>query len=270
MNPTRLCLIGNSHLAAMKLGWDKLALMGDPLLAGVTVSYYGAPRDMLRNIEVRDGHLVPTNEATRSQFVTLSGHDRLNPANYDAFLLVGVGASIKRVLRLYRGYRWPGVSFTPLNILVSPDFARSFLVEGYAGGRLVDVGDKLASVTDKPIFAIPEPCWSLQDGPAPGNRDFGWMDAAANGDGPALTAMFHDALTTAIGPRMQLLIQPPSTLEDGIVTRAEFNKGADKDISGVGGGADAAHMNADFGVEVWRHHLGAMRQSQRVNPINAK
>jgi hypothetical protein len=270
MSPTRLCLIGNSHLAAMKLGWDKLVRMGDPLVDGVEVTYFGAPRDMLRNVEVQAGHLVPTNDATRSQFVTLSGRDHVDPMDHDAFLLVGVGASIKRVLRLYRGYRWSGVSATPSNALISRAFARSFLVEGYSGGRLVDLGVKLASITDKPIFAVPEPYWSPQVSPVPGNRDFGWMDAAASGDGPALSDLFQDALTTAVGPRMQLLFQPPSTIEDGIVTRAEFNKGADKDISGVGGGADAAHMNLDFGVELWRHHLATMRQSRRVDPTHAK
>lgn len=269
MTSMRLCLIGNSHLAAMKLGWDKLAQMGDPLTHGVDLSYFGAPRDMLRNIEVRNGRLVPTNEATRSQFIALSGRDELDPNDHDAFLLVGVGASLKRVLRLYRGYRWPGVRLTASHAVISPEFARSFLVEGYAGGRLVDLAGKLASLTDKPIFAVPEPYWSPQVSPVPGNRDFGWMEAAASGDGPVLTEMFQQALAEAAGPRIRMLFQPPSTVEDGIVTRAEFNKGADKSISGSGGGADAAHMNLEFGAELWRHHLATMRQSHRVQPIHA-
>lgn len=269
MTALRLCLIGNSHLAAMKLGWDKLVKVGDPLTNGIDVSYFGAPRDMLRNIEARDGRLLPTNEATRSQFIALSGRGELDPREYDVFLLVGVGASLKRVLRLYRSYRWPGVRLIPSHAVISPSFARSFLAEGYSSGRLVDLGNKLASLTDKPIFAVPEPYWSPKVSPVPGNRDFGWQDAADSGDGPALTEMFQQSLTEAAGSRIKMLFQPPSTVEDGIVTRAEFNKGADKNISGSGGGADAAHMNLEFGAELWRHHLAPMRHSHLVQPINA-
>ncbi|WBU63538.1 hypothetical protein [Paracoccus aerodenitrificans] len=259
MTKTRLCLIGNSHLAAMKLGWDKLVEENDPLINGHSITCYGAPRDMLRHVEVRDGCLVPTSPKVRKQFTMLSGQERLDPNDYDVFLLVGLGASFKRVLRLYNGCRWPGVGKQPHMPLVSSDFARSLLIEGYLGTRLSDMGQKLMSVTNKPVFALHEPLWSPRTSPCPGDHDFGWLNAVASGDGTALAALFRDSLAAAIAPWVCLLPQPDSTIEEHIMTRPEFNRDADKDISGSGGGKDAAHMNRDFGAEMWRHHLGAMR-----------
>lgn len=259
MSVTRLCLIGNSHLAAMKLGWDQLVQVQDPVLKGLSITYYGAPRDMLRGLEVRDGCLMPTNATVRDQFVTLSGMDHLNPADHDAFLLVGLGASFKRVLRLYHACRWPGVTERVELPLVSPGFARSFLIEGYRGSRLLDIGQKLASITEKPIFALHEPFWAPRTSPCPGGRDFGWLNAATAGDGVRLAPLFRDALTAATAPRIRLLPQPESTIEEHIMTRPEFNRDADKDISGAGGGRDAAHMNSAFGAEIWRQYLPTIR-----------
>lgn len=245
----------------MKLGWDKLLNLSDPVIQGVKITCFGAPRDMLKKVEVRDGNLVPSTKDVRDQFVALAGTSYLDPADFDVFLLVGLGASFKRVLRLYNACRWPGVAAHPALPLVSPIFARSYLVEGYGGTRLVDIGLKLATITEKPIFALHEPLWSPRTSACPGGRDFGWLDAVDNGDGGALAKLFCQGLTEAIAPRFRLLSQPDATIEEHIMTRAEFNRDAGKDISGAGGGRDAAHMNADFGAAIWRHHLATMNPS---------
>lgn len=249
----RLCVIGNSHVAAFKLGWDQLADQGDPLAAAMTLTFFGAPRDGLKNMAAQDGRLVPTIDSVREHFVRMSnGHPDIDPTAYDGILLVGLGASMKRTLRLYRTHRWFGVQTGEGRVITSRAFAQAFLAEGYAGTRLAQVARMLAGLTDKPVFATPEPYWSALMPDHVGRKgDFGWAKAAASGDGDKIAQMFAASVTEAIGRHATMIWQPAATIEDGIVTRTIYNKGASKFISGDGEESDAAHMNADYGATWW-------------------
>ncbi|MES2144715.1 MAG: hypothetical protein V4516_10245, partial [Pseudomonadota bacterium] len=130
----RLCVIGNSHVAAFKLGWDQLAARGDALTRAIAPTFFGAPRDGLKNLAVRDGRLVPTADFVRDHFARMSGgRADVDPAVYDGFLLVGLGASMKRALRFYRTHRWFGLQQHPGRPVTSRSFARAFLAAAMAG-----------------------------------------------------------------------------------------------------------------------------------------
>lgn len=254
----RLCVIGNSHVAALKLGWDQLIVDGDPRIAALVPTFFGAPRDGIKHVALREGLLLPLRADVRAHFQRLSGGlSEINPAHYDAFLLVGLGASLKRVLRLYRTHRWAGVGTGAGQVLVSRAFAAAFLAEGYSATRLALMAGLLGQVADKPIHAAPEPHWAaIQPTGAERKPDFGWARAAAAGEGPALAGMFAEALRAALDPKVSMILQPAATLEAGIVTRAAFNKGASRLISGDGEDSDAAHMNADYGALWWAEAAG--------------
>jgi hypothetical protein len=249
----RLCVIGNSHVAAFKLGWDQLVDQDVPVTAEMTPTFFGAPRDGLKNLAARDGRLVPTADAVREHFHRMSGgRDEIDPADYDGFLLVGLGASMKRALRLYRTHRWFGLRQDEGCIVTSRAFATDFLAEGYAGTRLAQIARILSGLTDKPVFATPEPHWSPIMPDHVGKKgDFGWARVAASGDGAQLADLFAAAMSAALHGHVRLILQPDVTIENSIVTRAIYNKGASKMITGDGEDSDAAHMNADYGAVWW-------------------
>ncbi|ADE85332.1 hypothetical protein [Rhodobacter capsulatus] len=249
----RLCVIGNSHIAALKLGWDRLIADNVPGWEAVEPVFFGAPSDGMRHVALQGTALVPTRPKIASHFRQLSGgYDRIELSRFDAFVLVGLNVSSKRILRFYKSHAWVGLAGTAGKTLVHPAFAAAFLTERYGTTQLVEHARTIAEATDRPVLALAEPHWADWARQAPeGTSDYGWDAAITAGDGPALGQMFETAVGAALAPQAQFIAQPPQTVADGITTRGAYNKEASRLISGEGGGTDASHMNADFGLACW-------------------
>lgn len=249
---TRLCVIGNSHLAAYKLGWDELAAAGG--MPDVRPVFFGAPRDGMRRVRLEDGVIHPARKDIAEHFQRMSGGlTEIRLADYDAVLLVGLGASIKRTMRFYRGHGWFGLTDNPAKTLVPGQFVRDFLTQSYATTRLIEMAALVRSaVAELPIIAVAEPNWAASaKAGGDGKPDYGWKRAVDAGDGPKLGAMFEGTLAAALQPCATFIAQAVETVEDGILSREAYNKEASRLISGEGGGTDAAHMNGAFGRAMW-------------------
>lgn len=250
--PLRLCVIGNSHIAAVKLGWDVAQSDGRADMGGIAPTFFGAPRDGIRHAKLEEGSLVPKRKDVAEYFKLLSaGQDRIRLTDYDAFLLVGLNISSKRILRFYKTHAWVGLSGVAEKVVVHPAFAREFLAERYAKTRMIDMASTLRGAVDRPILAVAEPHWASWARSAPEVADFGWGAAIAAGDGTAIGRTFDHAVTDALAPFATFVHQPDETVEDGIMTRTDFNKDASRLITGEGGGTDASHMNAAYGRSLW-------------------
>ncbi|MCB6176731.1 hypothetical protein LHP98_01135 [Rhodobacter sp. Har01] len=249
----RLCVIGNSHLAALKLGWDALSRAGDPAWAKVTPVFFGAPRDGMRQVRLDDGCIVPARKDIGEQFALMSGgQTRIRLGDYDGFVLVGLNVSIKRILRLYRTHLWYGLADDPRKTLLHSGVATDFLTERYGSTLLVQTAALLRGAVSAPIVALAEPFWaSWVRAERDAKPDYGWDKAISAGDAAALAGMFRSTVTAALAPHASFVPQPPQTVEDGILTAAPYNKDASRLISGDGGGTDAAHMNGAFGAALW-------------------
>jgi|GEM_PF-2926070 len=253
--PVRLCVIGNSHIAALKLGWPAAGI------AGIAPTFFGAPADGLRHVVLENGVLVPRKSDIAGHFRTISGgSDRIVLAGHDAFLLVGLNVSSKRILRFYKTHAWVGLNGTAGKTVVHPGFAMEFMTERYGATRMAELAATIAGATDRPVLAVAEPHWASWARTAPaGTADYGWQDAAASGDGPAIGGLFVQAVAAALAPCAQFVPQPEETVEDGIMTRADYNKDASRLIGGEGGGTDASHMNAAYGAVLWPRVEAALR-----------
>ncbi|GLS86078.1 hypothetical protein GCM10010873_10520 [Cypionkella aquatica] len=249
----RVCVIGNSHIAALKLGWDALLAADPAAWAEVKPTFFGAPSDGMRHIKLEDGCIVPKRKDIAEHFQRMSGgQDKITLADYDGFFLVGLNVSVKRILRFYKTHAWVGLAPDAEKTLVHPKFMEEFLTERYSSTRLVDMAAMLKSVTGRPVVAMAEPHWAawIRHGQE-GTADYGWDKAITSGDAPQIGAAFQQTVTAALAPYATLLPQPPETVQDGIMTAAAYNKDASRLISGEGGGTDAAHMNAAFGQTIW-------------------
>lgn len=249
----RLCVMGNSHLAAFKLGWDALVKDNDPTARALSPVFFGAPRDAMRHVRQEDGRIIPTRKDVPESFERMSGGQReIRLADYDAVLLVGLGVSIKRILRFYKTHYWYGMPPDPERTLVSRRFAQDFLTDRYGSTLLAETAEKVRQGTAAPILAVAEPFWaSWVREDVGGKSDYGWDKAIRAGDGERLGEMFRTTVCASLAGWATFVPQPSETIEHGILTRAEFNKEASRLISGEGGGTDAAHMNGDFGRAMW-------------------
>ncbi len=251
----RLCVIGNSHLAALKLGWDELKAKGQA--PDMEVTFFGAPSDGVRHVRLEDGRLTPKRKDIAEHFERMGGTPHIQLDDYDGFFLIGLNVSVKRILRFYKTHAWVGLKGTEGKVLVAPGFARDFLTERY--------GDTLMGVTashlqGRKVLALAEPLWAewIRAG-APETPEYGWDAAITAGDGEAIGAMFRATVAASLPPHAQFLPQPDITVAHGITTRLAYNKDASRLISGEGGGTDAAHMNGAFGQEIWPLVLPALR-----------
>jgi hypothetical protein len=249
----RLCIIGNSHIAAIKLGWEQVVSESPADWQDIAPVFFGAPQDSLRHLRLEAGSLVSRKKDVTDHFVRMSGgRDRITLGDYDAFLLVGLSVSSKRILRFYRAHAWVGQGGVAGKTLVHPGFAAEFMAERYADTRMVSMAALIAGAVDKPIIAIAEPHWATwaREGKE-GVANYGWDAAIQAGDGPGIGAVFRQAIAAALQPHAIFVPQPDETVEDGILTRAAFNKDASRLITGEGGGTDASHMNAAYGAALW-------------------
>ena len=249
----RVCVIGNSHIAALKLGWDA-AVAADPAAwADMRPVFFGAPSDGMRHVKLEDGCIIPKRKDIAEHFQRMSGgQDHIRLADYDGFFLVGLNVSVKRILRFYKTHAWVGLGTDAEKVRVHPKFMEEFLTERYGSTRLVELAAMIKSTSAAPVVAMAEPHWAswIRHGQE-GTADYGWDKAIAAGDAIQIGAAFQQTVTAALAPYAVLVPQPPETIEDGIMTAAAYNKDASRLISGEGGGTDAAHMNAAFGQAIW-------------------
>ncbi len=256
----RLCVIGNSHMAAYKLGWDALVAADDPVIREVRPVFFGAPRDGIRQVRQEAGRIVPVRKDIAEGFERTSGGQReILLADHDAVLLLGLGVSVKRILRLYRTHVWHGVAPDPARVMVPTRFVRDFLTERYGSTLMGETADKVRQGRNMPIIAVAEPFWASWAREDSGDKpDYGWDAAIRAGDADRLGHMFHEVVAASLAGRATYVPQDAETVEHGILTRAAFNKDASRLISGEGGGTDAAHMNGAFGAVMWPRIAAAL------------
>lgn len=243
MKPLSVCIIGNSHLAAIKLG--HAAVAAD--FPEIQLDFYGGVAQRLWALEQEGTTLVPRHKRLAENFAeTSGGRRRIETADYDAFVLVGLFFGLVTIGPLFAvGRPYSGEAGVDL---VSRPFLRA--------GALDLLGRSLAAVTaDKvlraraaacPILLIPTPFPSEA---VRGTQDSFWAsdDAVAR-----LRECYDEAVSTlSRQAAFEVLAQPAQTIAPPACTRAAYS------MDSVAFGSDAAHpeddhvhMNADYGAVV--------------------
>jgi hypothetical protein len=244
---TRLCLIGNSHLSAFRRGWSALPEPPD----GITATFFGSLRDTLKLLEIEDGKLVAKAAQLRANLeLTSNGLHEIDPAAYDAFVLVGLYVSMKRVNRFYRYHRFFGQTITGTATLLRRQVAVETLLAEFSRTRMAEMSRTLRLLTDKPIYAFAEPFWAAS-ARGPNQKPFP--------DGASVAQIFNETVAASLEPHnVRFLPQPAETIHDFNQTADEFNipdwdrklrPGQSPDDK------DYVHMNTAFGVLCWRDLL---------------
>ena len=256
----RVCVVGNSHIAALKKAWDARPD------ASFDVVFFGAHRVSLKNVR-SDGHsLVTDDAATRRSLEMTTG--RPDPAlrldSVDCFVLhalINPNWVVPYAIRLARHAADAGV-------VVSSGLLRAVVEEIYERSVLAHMLQVIRSGSDAPILVSPQPYLSQQvlADPVQGQRYLG----LAKVDGHAVPSI-HDAYdatlaAAAVEHSFELLGQPKETIVDRHFTDHSYCLGSlrlSRHMDLEHPADDYQHMNEKYGALVLRdvfRRLSALRE----------
>lgn len=239
----KIGVIGNSHLAAFKLGWDVLKTEYPDLM----LTFYGSPATSMRFFRAEEGALVPTNDLLRTNLLwTSGGQDRI-AGDMDAYILVGMGFSFVHCMTLFGTHRPPG-HFDPADEnqqLISEKFFYAAMDRTLSNSNALMIVDMLRSISSAPLLYAPNPFGTREVLESSKNRqfqDYKLCERVFDFYTNALGSMFPDALVFS---------QPTGTIVDRMFTREEFSRGSIKLKKGMISSHredDFFHMNTNFGM----------------------
>lgn len=248
----RLCILGNSHVAALRDAW----MQHPGRWPGLTLHFLAAPKDGLLHTTVQDGRLVPTCDSSRTALLHSCGISDITLADHDGFVVAGASICLQSILPLYRDARWHGL----------PSFARDTDVVASISGAAAQAAmtailqDRMGSIlvsrlranTDLPIVLTSQPRISaaVLRSPRPEMRLH--KVAIDHGDSNALGANFDTAaLGLFAGLGCRFLPQPPQTVSHGVLTDLAFMNGALRLTAAMTQPqlkTDISHANALYGA----------------------
>ena len=221
----KICVIGTSHLGALKLGWDMVR--GD--FPDLELVFFGSPGTSLRQMRTKGTRLVADDEElARNLAFTSGGLSEIVIAEHDAFLLCGV---LFRFPRLRRG----------VSVAVLQE-----AVQGLASkGLLIRTAKRMRRLTSKRLWLSANP-----------------LEMAPDDCHEAAEFHSYDMLLGAVQrafvvPDVVFLPQPAETIGPDLRAPARFGVGSQKLLpnpetgdSEAHAAKDVAHMNGEFG-KLW-------------------
>lgn len=231
-----VCLIGDSHLAALKMGWPSI----EPGFPGAALHFYAGGGMSIPGLAVEGRALVATTPKLRVQFERSSGGRHAIAPDHDAYVVVGYGLDSRAAQEAFR------------SVVAGQGNAR-VLAAVLRETTMATVLRKLRAVTDRPAMAIAAP--------HPVARDDGlWARLKSRGLDGAAAALFNRACEMVAAEHgARFLPQPDATLgNSAIVTQDRFATGPSR-FAVPGPEEDKRHMNDAYGAIVLGAVLNAIR-----------
>lgn len=262
----KLCVIGNSHLAAFRIGLTK----APDLFPDLDVEFFGAKGVGLKALRVRDGRMVARSPKISEQLsMTSGGKTSIDPKAYDAFLIVGLNAGAASLMKCARRHRTVQMvaKSTPSHLVSDAmfDIAARELLEGAVFLQVVDQLRQI--VADRPIVVAANPCpsWDIVAAePDP------WADADLVG--PRLAAIWEEKkrkVSADLG--VEFVEQPDETLKNGFFTREEFAHGSVRlRLTAEHEDGEFNHMNADYGLVYLKRVMARLDELIRASAERTK
>lgn len=238
----KVCVLANSHVAMLKQASDKTSP------TGWVPTYFAAQHTMMGKLRASvDGRGLATKSLRLRKHLkmTSGGLSRVNFDDFDAFACVGLTIKVQTAYLLFEQYQPLRYRLSDDVPLISEDAFRAAVKARYtttSGAKLLALLAKVGKtvlfipspIPNQTFIDMPENAWAKTQ---KGQAALAWMND--------LCREIWQEMATEYGAT--LILQPPKTIGDNHLTRADYNKGA----RGIRGQdyeqRDATHMNADFG-----------------------
>ena len=254
----KICVFGNSHIAALHLGWKQVAAE----FPEVEIRFFGSANAEMADVSFESGALIATTEAVAADMMRTGGADRITLADYDLLVIVGCRIGIKGCFQLVRPARLHSAEARDgqnnqraAGTLISRRFLHGVIEDMVRKSRVRYFVDSISEGTRLPIVFIATPFPSAHAMEEPQNRRLG--RATQDGWGAAFVETFWSALDSGLGGNARVFPQPPETIVHQLFTLQAYSlvrKGVDADNQAVEI-IDDVHMNAGYGALVMKRLL---------------
>jgi hypothetical protein len=223
----RVLVIGTSHVAMLKQGWERVLSQNPDILP----TFFAAPLGKLTSLRPEGADLVSKDAETRALLRASGGAEVVTPGDFDAALLVG--------MRLY----------VPRLDLRMSSALRKTTLDDVMAGPVLTLAKRVRRLAPLPLFFAHEPLWAD-------------LSRYRRGEGHLLTyaevlAQMQSRLALA---RARILPQPPQTVSAAQLTPLAYSVETEpvEVVEAAGRVFDQVHMNARFGAEWWDANLPAI------------
>jgi len=242
----RICVIGDSHVGALKFGWDDLG----PGLPGTDLSFFGTSGGTIGDIHVEDGRLVGKTQRVRDFFRrTSGGKEAVDPADYDGFVLVGMGVGLHALLRFYTRCHIDTHERYKGRYFISRDLFRAIAARLLSRRRSMHLHGLLRGITDRPITIVTEPLPS-EDFPASPAYDAEIRSIFSDGYDGDVAAIYEEAIAALRAEGYAIVTQPDETRWTASLTRRQFSAGSRRSIGSQHSEGECLHMNRLYGAAI--------------------
>ena len=260
----RLLLIGNSHLAAPKLGWDEIA----DQYPEVRCDFFGGPANWIEGAVFEHGVIKVTAASSAEKVAKVTrGRTSVEVDGYDAIAFIGMRFGLAPYMRQLSRLTLHDLGPADQTFrIVSKSCLRQMLSDILADTPAFRWSSMIAEASGKPVFLIPQPFSSearVEHDPA--LRRHPNFKAQAAG---WLAAFQSAARTLTEAKGLTLIEQPASTVAFPGFTRAELSRGSVRlqDVSAKHAELEFNHMNKTYGVELLHTLLAAVRSRMETGP----
>jgi hypothetical protein len=247
MASQRICIIGDSHVAALKTGWDA---MGD---TAHDVTFFAAPLPMLAHIAIDDGKLIATDPKLEAHFVRTSGGRTAIEDVYDAYIVCGQGLGFYNAQYVYNRCRMPELEPLEDALELTREAFEAAVDEHQEKSRALQTLDKLRQITKAPLLVVAMPI-PTREGKLPI-----WKKLERNGDKRKMLEIFRESCERlAVLRGARFLPQPPETFAEDGTTRTELGRAGAR-LRATEVKDDLYHMNGVYGEIVLRAAFAALQ-----------
>lgn len=245
----KVCIVGNSHIAALKLAANAGALGG----TGVEAVFFGAPGQRFKKLRCDNGVLSGPRSLERI-FLKVSGgrYTQIDPSDFDAVVVYGGGLFLHRLVgSLHRTMNVDGVHLSEacLGKGIERWFTRKHT---FRLAKQISRHAKRVLLAPRPCPAMSEMVRKARDG---GDELQPWAWQTLD---PVFRRFVWEQCEKVVRNHgLEMLFQPETTLDRNQYTDARYTKDSTR-LLGVGRkheDNDVTHMNAAYGHAVFEHML---------------
>lgn len=262
----KLCVIGNSHVGMLA----EAARDAPP--PGVDLTFFARSGRGPEGVRMRGGRMRAVNPDFRRALAKMGMPEVLEIASFDAFVLVGMTAtvfSLLPMLQTHRVFGWPAETEDLERPLVSEAALEAELRAAIAGNLAADLLAKIRRASTAPVLLVPQPAPSeavLYDGA----RHVGLRRIHRRQQGRVVMACLAHAHATALHDAgLRVVAQPPETLAHDFLTAAHFMRGAGRlNPGGRQPEDDILHANGTYGELVLSQVIAEVRKTLAESASN--
>lgn len=235
-----ICFIGDSHIAAIRHGWDRLR----DEYPEIAITFFSAQRSRFAHLAVCGGTLVPQDEDLREVMRRSCNFEPVITADYDRYVLCGLEFSTMHIVKQLGHFRSEDQASDKRAPVSSGCYLRA-IAGCLRESMSMQVARKVRAITSRPLTIFFGPRVNDE------NEQTIYARLRESGDAARVAGYFLEAAAAVCGEvDADFIQQPPQTLSDPLQTLSVYAKDAPREFNITPrpeGRKDYQHMNGAYG-----------------------